>query len=130
MDCTVSLESCTEPDRVMYCAHPASGTGNNSQMYCYNMKPVSTSLIFIFTYFSFISQRLQDTVSVCGGAVEMVQSDVVCVCCVDFHDSSLVSRFICSQWFNLLLFDKCDILHFLRNASACATSVKVISIII
>ncbi|XP_054884927.1 transcription factor 12-like isoform X1 [Poeciliopsis prolifica] len=24
----------------MYCAHPASGTGNNSLMYCYNMKPV------------------------------------------------------------------------------------------
>ncbi|XP_060933015.1 transcription factor 12-like [Limanda limanda] len=24
----------------MYCAHPASGTGNNSMMYCYNMKPV------------------------------------------------------------------------------------------
>uniref|UniRef100_A0A3Q3WWA5 BHLH domain-containing protein n=1 Tax=Mola mola TaxID=94237 RepID=A0A3Q3WWA5_MOLML len=26
----------------MYCAHPVSGTGNNSLMYCYNMKPVST----------------------------------------------------------------------------------------
>ncbi|KAM9855016.1 transcription factor 12-like [Aulostomus maculatus] len=24
----------------MYCAHPVSGTGNNSLMYCYNMKPV------------------------------------------------------------------------------------------
>ncbi|XP_054476211.1 transcription factor 12-like isoform X2 [Anoplopoma fimbria] len=24
----------------MYCAHPVSGTGNNSMMYCYNMKPV------------------------------------------------------------------------------------------
>ncbi|XP_007577523.1 transcription factor 12-like isoform X1 [Poecilia formosa] len=24
----------------MYCAHPASGTANNSLMYCYNMKPV------------------------------------------------------------------------------------------
>ncbi|KAM6936967.1 transcription factor 12-like [Xenentodon cancila] len=24
----------------MYCAHPVSGTGNNSFMYCYNMKPV------------------------------------------------------------------------------------------
>ncbi|XP_008410235.1 transcription factor 12-like isoform X2 [Poecilia reticulata] len=24
----------------MYCAHPAPGTGNNSLMYCYNMKPV------------------------------------------------------------------------------------------
>lgn len=24
----------------MYCAHPASGAGNNSSMYCYNMKPV------------------------------------------------------------------------------------------
>ncbi|XP_041651675.1 transcription factor 12-like isoform X1 [Cheilinus undulatus] len=24
----------------MYCTHPVSGTGNNSLMYCYNMKPV------------------------------------------------------------------------------------------
>lgn len=24
----------------MFCAHPVSGTGNNSLMYCYNMKPV------------------------------------------------------------------------------------------
>ncbi|XP_037308220.1 transcription factor 12-like isoform X1 [Pungitius pungitius] len=24
----------------MYCAHPVSGTGNNSLMYCYNVKPV------------------------------------------------------------------------------------------
>ncbi|XP_075998424.1 transcription factor 12-like isoform X2 [Genypterus blacodes] len=24
----------------MYCAHPVAGTGNNSLMYCYNMKPV------------------------------------------------------------------------------------------
>ena len=46
------------------------------------------------------------TLSVCGDAVEMVQSDVVCVCCVDFHHSSLVSRFICSQWFNYVLFEK------------------------
>lgn len=31
----------------MYCAHPVSGTGNNSLMYCYNMKPVSTVVFVI-----------------------------------------------------------------------------------
>uniref|UniRef100_A0A3Q3DL92 Uncharacterized protein n=1 Tax=Hippocampus comes TaxID=109280 RepID=A0A3Q3DL92_HIPCM len=34
----------------MYCAHPVSGAGSNSLMYCYNMKPVSTILVCIFTW--------------------------------------------------------------------------------
>ncbi|XP_038128843.1 transcription factor 12-like isoform X2 [Cyprinodon tularosa] len=39
--CVESSEKCpSDPNRVMYCAHPATGTGNNSLMYCYNMKPV------------------------------------------------------------------------------------------
>ena len=60
MDCIVNLESCTEPDRVMYCAHPVSGTGNNSLMYCYNMKPVST---FVLLCFYSPHVRIYDTVN-------------------------------------------------------------------
>lgn len=41
-----SLECCAEADRVMYCAHPVSGTGTNPLMYCYNMKPVSTGIFY------------------------------------------------------------------------------------
>lgn len=46
MDCAVSPECRSDPcTSVMYCAHPVSGTGNSALMYCYNMKPVSTSFM-------------------------------------------------------------------------------------
>lgn len=50
MDCAVSLESRSDLRRVMYCAHPVSGTGTGSLMYCYNMKPVSTFSIYLPLY--------------------------------------------------------------------------------
>lgn len=127
VDCIVKLESCTEPDRVMYCAHPVSGTGNNSLMYCYNMKPVSTFPMCIYHVFS----RGYLSVSVCWMvgmllAFEMVFSDVVSVY-ADFLNPSLVSSFMCSQRLHSVcsLTDVIQHSASVRNGFTCATFIKV-----
>uniref|UniRef100_A0A3B4Z782 Transcription factor 12-like n=1 Tax=Stegastes partitus TaxID=144197 RepID=A0A3B4Z782_9TELE len=45
----------------MYCAHPVSGTGNNSLMYCYNMKPVSTCFLADYNISLFILEGMSNS---------------------------------------------------------------------
>lgn len=79
--------------RVMYCAHPVSGAGNNSLMHCYNMKPVSTYLymcIYITVIFlSFPLPRLRGC---------------VCLWCICTVLSDVCLLYLCPHWLNNLFF--------------------------
>uniref|UniRef100_A0A3Q0SGL5 BHLH domain-containing protein n=1 Tax=Amphilophus citrinellus TaxID=61819 RepID=A0A3Q0SGL5_AMPCI len=60
----------------MYCTHPVSGTGNNSLMHCYNMKPVS---IFL-TDFRSVTVELHDLsgcLRCCSGAGYNISSFIL-----------------------------------------------------